>query len=209
MSASLILDGFFANARSSRPKDVELISFSMPAAVLNLNAAQAQADPDDPYRILSGDDVNHANVVPMAVPTGSYLFLSHVWTSTDDDDDVNQAPVVRVFGRVPPHSNPGRRRLPSDHSSSFPEPYDLPPAGSRGLWVPLTKPGYTKGTPTLELSNNGIVVPHGSGEISGQSEEDYVFLAGADQIIVAVSTAATWTGGSGTRAGMIVGRLVG
>lgn len=209
MPATLITDAFLCGAKSSRPKDIELVSFSMPALTLNLNSAQAQSDPDDPYRILSGDDTNHANVVPLAVPTGSYLFLSHVWTSTDDDDNVSQAPVVRVFGRVPPSYNPGQRRLPVDHSSAFPDAYVLPSADLRGLWVPLTKPGYTKGTPTLTLSANGILIPHGSGAIYGQSEEDYVFLAGVDRVIVAVSTAATWAGGAGTRTGMIVGRLVG
>lgn len=209
MSISLIKGASFTGTVKTGAAN-ELVSYGGPGFVCNSNSASAASDPDDVYEILTAS----STVAAIPVTSGSYLFLTHQWHSDDVADVINQAPVVRVFGHLPSPNFVGLR-FPQDVSSVFPDvrasTYNLANvANLGGLWKPLTKPGYTLGTPTLTLS--GIGCRHLFDTDSDQyvvSEEQYVFLGGCDFAIVVIDTAATWQTGSGTRTGMIVGQIGG
>lgn len=190
---------------------IQINSFGGAAQVLNTNSASASADPDDIQEILIG--ATTVKVLP--IPAGSYLHLTHHWTDVAAAT-INQAPIVRVYGRVPNH-NAQERLHPQDVDSDFP---DLHASGYllgtarlradlRGIWVPVTTPGYTLGTPGLTLSQVGT--RHLFNADANQyvvSEEQYVFLGGITHAIVVVAEAATYTSGSDPK-GVIVGRLTG
>lgn len=184
-------------------------AYGFPASVVNKDSLTAQSDPDDPYEVLDGTDTYHANVVPIQTFGAAYLGLVHMWFSSTYTATATADPIVRVFGHVPNPRQAKPRLWPQDVSSSF---YDLTDtdiaAEYRGLWVPLTPPGYTLGTPTLTLS--GTPIDHVIGTTSREvtSELQYVFLAGCDYALVTVSTAATLSAGA-TKKGVIVGTLFG
>lgn len=187
----------------------ELVSYGGAGVVLNTDSATATADADDVYALLAAATTIRA----IPVYTGAYLFLSHHWTDVTAAS-INQAPVVRVFGHIPNH-NIQQRSHPQDIDTDFMDVHDSgfvlgskPRLDARGLWVPLTTPGYTAGTPGLTLDNIGCRNVFNTTQQYTVSEEKYVFLAGCDLALVVVSTAATYTSGTDPK-GVIVGRLVG
>lgn len=199
----------------------QISSFGFPPRVVVSDSSAAISDPDDLIALFKGA-TNHGNIRPLINPGAPYLFLTHHWTSTGTaaaSTVINQAPVVRVYGRIPvsdrASATPNGRDLPEDVDSSFgstlsPFHSDITQA-LRGLWVPLTKPNYTKGSPELTLSGVGLRTPVSTTALYVVSEEEYVFTAGCDLIVVVPQTAATWTEGnaSDVEAGVIVGRFGG
>lgn len=196
-------------------------TFGFPARTVYRDALTAITDPDDLIGLFKGA-TNHALVVPQINTGASYLFLTHHWASTGTtatNTVVLQAPIVRVYGLVPrsdrtPAQGNGRD-APEDTSTNFggvlsPFHTDISEF-IRGIWVPLTKPNYTKGTPGLTLDQVAIRTPVSTTSLYAVSEEEYVFCAGCSAVVVVVATAATFTEGNAdnTTTSVIVGRFGG
>lgn len=197
-------------APEQRGGPVEIASYGGQAFVVNTNSASAASDPEDILEVLQGTST--ARIIQIG--GGSYLGLTHHWTDVVAAS-CSTPPVVRVFGKVRNPATGAPRYHPQDIDADFP---DLHASGllasdnswdARGIWIPLTKPGYTMGTPELTLS--GVAIRHLFNSDANQydvSEEQYVFLAGVEEVLVVVSTAAAYTSGTDPK-GVIVGRLFG
>lgn len=187
-----------------------LASFALPAHVANTDALTAQSDPDNPYGILLASDTYHANVIPLPTYGASYAGLT-AWTYADSATaTVSQAAVVRVYGHIP--NIPQARDVttwPQDVASNFLDLNNTTiPQALRGLWIPLTKPGYTAGTPEITLTAGAASRVVASTSTEDISEEGYVFLRGCDHILVTISTALTLSAGS-TKKAVIVASMFG
>lgn len=184
-------------------------SYSSGAFVVNTNAKAVQTGHfQNVQEILNGSATNHANVIPLATMGAAYLHISARWKSDTSGVTLSTDPVVRVFGHVPNPREPSLRSWPQDIDSNF---NDLNasniPEAFRGVWVPLGKPDRTMGTAELTLPSDGIIDDNGS-VTEGNTDEQWVFLAGCDFVIVTVETAAVFSAGSTTEA-VILGRLTG
>lgn len=191
------------------PTGLQLAAYSFSGLVANRDALTAQSDPDNPYGVLLGADTYHANVVPIPTYGAAYIGLT-AWLYASNDAATATAPIVRIYGHIP--NPPGARDAntwPQDVASEFLNlnhasiPDDL-----KGLWVPLTKPNYTPGTPQLTLTTPAASRSVAATSIEHISEEGYAFLRGCDYVIVLVSTAATLSAGA-TKKGVIMASLFG
>lgn len=192
------------------PTGLQLAAYAFPAQIANRNTLTAQSDPDNPYGVLLGADTYHANVVPIPTYGASYIGLTAWLYASDDAATVTASPIVRIYGHIPnPSGTRDANTWPQDVASEF---LDLNhasiPEDLRGVWVPITKPNYTPGTPQITLTAPAATRSVASTSIEHISEEGYAFLRGCDYVIVLVSTAATLSAGA-TKKGVILASLFG
>ena len=198
---------------------VPLAALSSPGAVCITDTVSAlSGDADDVYEYLSGNSSDGGRVRPIYNDgSWNYLHLFHVWHSDDPADTIasTAGPKIRVFGQIPKY-NRGKRVWPQDSfTSNVVDVDDISTYGEglgddridlSGLWIPLTKPGYTAGTPELQLEGTAIRHLHNSdSDITVTSEGQFVYLQGCRNILVVMDTVPTFSGGTGTREGVVLG----
>ncbi len=189
---------------------LQLAAYAFPALIANRDVLTAQSDPDNPYGVLLGSDTYHANVIPIPTYGAAYIGLTAWFYASNDAATVSTAPIVRIYGHIPnPQGTRSANTWPQDVASEFLNlnhasiPEDL-----QGVWVPLTKPNYTPGTPQMTLEGPAASRSVAATSIEHISEEGYAFLRGCDYVIVLVSTAGALSAGA-TKKGVILASLFG
>lgn len=198
---------------------IALASRATPPFVLNTNALQAVSAQDlvSPYAVAEGNAQHHNNSQIVSVPAGG-LFLE-LWQEYTFDPEVSGTAdatltggaTVRVYGKTRRNAaNTGFSRrtgeLPHQIDDTF------APLGHR--WLPLslqqtrTDFSHDLGTAIATVHNVEQTSTDSGGDAGYEIQTTnpiYLWLAGSEQVLAVVETAAS---GVNVSAGMILGRFV-
>ncbi len=163
----------------------------------------------DPYSLLY-DATRRAADVPyeFELPrSGLLMELNVLWSSTDAADALTTDPEIRVFGSAPidekgPRSFAQPTRL-LDPGAALAAPFD------REYWFPLQTVSSSPATlVTFTTADAWDYVTGGTPVYWHMTAPVQVHLAGAYSVCATLVTAAAITGGAGTRACYVMGRVI-